>query len=42
MARKNLDAKFEVIQDTLTNPEYKFTNPLAMEFATNLESLTNL
>ena len=23
MARKNLDAKFEVIQDTLTNPEYK-------------------
>ena len=23
MARKNLEAKFEVIQDTLTNPEYK-------------------
>ena len=23
MARKNLDAKFEIIQDTLTNPEFK-------------------
>ncbi len=23
MARKNLDAKFEVIQDTLTNPQYE-------------------
>ena len=23
MASKNLDAKFEVIQDTLTNPEFK-------------------
>ena len=24
---------FPVFEDTLTNPEYKFTNPLAMEFA---------